>query len=181
MAGTASAPDILSRREDHEEGVQDDNKDQILLKLEYFKKGGERIAVGIEGEETEWVEKVKKEQDADKNLNVIKEMLRKEGEKDITWAKWNVTEEGLLLNEGRIVVPDTTIRQELVKKYHTSIVTGHLGKWKTYDLLQRQYWWPQMAKTVERVVRKCDLCQRTKTPRQSSPGKLMPIEAPVRP
>ncbi len=61
----ASAPDILSRRKDHEEGVQDNNKDQVLLKLEYFEKGGERIAVGIEGEETEWLEKVKKEQDAD--------------------------------------------------------------------------------------------------------------------
>ncbi len=84
MAGTASAPDILLRREDYEEGVQDDNKDQILLKPEYFEKGGERIAVGIEGEETEWVERVKKEQEADEKLKTIKEMLKREGEKDIT-------------------------------------------------------------------------------------------------
>ena len=64
----SSPPDILSRREDHEEGVQDDNKNRILLKPEYFEKQAERIAVLIEGEESEWLEKVRKAQKNDEEM-----------------------------------------------------------------------------------------------------------------
>ena len=37
VKGTQSTPDILSRHEDYEEGICDDNTNQIMLKPEYFK------------------------------------------------------------------------------------------------------------------------------------------------
>ena len=117
----------------------------------------------IEGEETEWVEKVKEEQGKDKELRRIREELQKDGERGKEWSMWDINEEGVVFNEGRMVVPKS-LQTEIVHRFHSNAITGHPGKWKTYDLVRRQYWWPNMAKTVEAYVRKCDECQRTKGP-----------------
>jgi hypothetical protein len=42
---------------------------------------------------------------------------------------------------------------------------GHFGYNKTMELISRDFWWPQMWKTVKDYVTTCDTCSRSKIPR----------------
>lgn len=94
---------------------------------------------------------------------------------------WSV-EEGLILYQGKVYVPkDETIRWDIVKTYHDSIPVGHPGRWKTFEMVSRNYWWPGMSNFVERYVAGCDTCARTKNRSQRPVGLLQPNEAPTGP
>lgn len=55
------------------------------------------------------------------------------------------------------------------------------GRWKTLEMISRNYWWPGITKFVFRYVDGCDTCQRYKNFPQPLAGKLMPPETPVEP
>jgi len=57
-------------------------------------------------------------------------------------------------------------------------VAGHPGRWKTLELVSRNYWWPQMSRYIRQYVSTCDLCLRTKPIRQALVGKLHPLQIP---
>ena len=54
----------------------------------------------------------------------------------------------------------------------------HPGKAKTYELLSRDYYWPTMRKDVQRFVRNCHTCRRTKPTRHAPFGVLKPLPVP---
>ena len=70
--------DALSRRMDHKERIEHDNKDVILLKLEYFKVcmlyQGHLL---IEGHKESKLAKIKKSKDLDKSAVKAVEELKK--------------------------------------------------------------------------------------------------------
>ena len=41
-------------------------------------------------------------------------------------------------------------------------MSGHLGAFKTWKKLGRQFFWPQLKNEVFQYVKPCDLCQRAK-------------------
>ena len=73
---------------------------------------------------------------------------------------------------------DEGIRRDIVKTYHDSLPAGHPGRWKTYELVSRNYWWPGMSSFVEKYVSGCDTCVRTKNSNRKPMGLLKPNEAP---
>ena len=78
-----------------------------------------------------------------------------------------------------VYVPnDDNIRRKLVALHHDSPVAGHPGRWKTTELVMRNYWWPGMTKYIAAYVKGCDPCNRTKVFPQKPVGKLMPIPIP---
>ena len=92
--------------------------------------------------------------------------------------EWN-TEDGLLLFQGKVYVPkDEDIRREVVRIYHDSPPAGHPGRWKTYELVSRNYWWPGLSTFVERYVSGCDTCVRTKNTSHRPVGPLQPNPVP---
>jgi len=61
------------------------------------------------------------------------------------------------------------------------LAAEHGGKWKTVELVMRNYWWPGVTRDVERYVKGCDLCQRMKNRAEELVGKLKLSEIPEKP
>ena len=130
--------DSLSRRVDWAEGVERDNKNQVMLKKEWVEvRAMEQL---VEELEKDIVKKIKEARD--KNEKVIKavEEIKKAGVKTLRDEEWQI-EEGLMLKEARIYVPkDEKLRVEIIWLHHNMLITGHGGQWKTVKLVTRNYW-----------------------------------------
>jgi len=96
-------------------------------------------------------------------------------------AEWSLTD-GLLYFWGKIYVPDTSnLRHWIVALSHDFRLAGHSGRWKTLELVSRNYWWPQMSRYVGRYVSTCDMCLRTKSFQRPLTGELQPLHIPSAP
>ena len=59
-------------------------------------------------------------------------------------------------------------------------MTRHPGVAKTYEIHQRQYYWPKMIDSVCQCIRNCHVCSRAK-PTRDKEGKLLPLLVPHQP
>ena len=50
------------------------------------------------------------------------------------------------------------LRQKIVQIHYDLPSAGHPGRWKTYELVSRNYWWPGMTIFVKKYVMGCDMC-----------------------
>jgi len=62
--------------------------------------------------------------------------------------------------------PMETVIQEFIRENHDPIFVAHPGIQRTYSLGSLNYWWPDMRKSIENYVKKCDSCQRRKNTRK---------------
>ncbi|KAK9416117.1 putative Reverse transcriptase [Seiridium unicorne] len=79
------------------------------------------------------------------------------------------------------IPPDEELRLQVLHRSHSLGPAGHPGRYKTYDLLRRTYFWPRLSRDVAAFVKGCHMCQRTKTSRVAPPGFLSPLPVPFRP
>ena len=137
----------LSRRVDWAEGVEQDNKNQVMLKEEWLEVRA--IEQLIEGPEEKIVKKIKKARNKDKEvIKMVKEM-KKAGVKMLRDEEWQI-EEGLVLKEERVyVLKDEKLRVEIIWLHHDMLIAKHGGQWKTVELVTRNYWWPEVTKEVK--------------------------------
>ena len=94
--------------------------------------------------------------------------------------EWEV-EDGIVMKEGRIYVPEGELRGEIIRLHHNTPVGGHGGRWKMAELVARNYWWPGLMKGIGKYVEGCDACQRYKNQSKAPAGKLMPNAIPEKP
>jgi len=99
--------DGLSKRLDWQEGVKRDNEDQTLIKPEWV-RGAETIV-----EEGNLREKIKTAQKEDERVVKAVEELKKAGVKTLRDEEWEI-EDGIVLKEGRIYVPEGELRGEII-------------------------------------------------------------------
>jgi len=59
-------------------------------------------------------------------------------------------------------VPEGELRGEVIQLYYDIPVGEHRRRWKTIELVTRNYWWPGVTKKVGKYVDRCDACQRYK-------------------
>jgi len=166
--------DGLSRRPDWQDGVERDNENQKLVKPEWIRKAETII------EEESLKERIRKVQEGDEKVIKAVEELKKARIKMLRDKEWEV-EDGIVMKEGRIYVPEGDLRREIIQLYHDTPVGGHGGRWKTIELIGRNYWWPGIMKKVRRYVDRCDICQRYKNQSKAPAGKLMPNTIPEKP
>lgn len=84
-----------------------------------------------------------------------------------------------LFYNGRLYIPELDeLKAELMRECHDNPVAGHPGKTKTYHLMSRSYYWPDMARQVARWVKNCDTCRRITPSREGLQGVLRQLEAP---
>ena len=80
-----------------------------------------------------------------------------------------------MLKEGKVyVLKDEALRVEIIQLHYDTLVDGHGGKWKTTELVMRNYWWPGVTRNMEKYeyVKGCDMCQRMKNRMEMPTEKL---------
>jgi len=166
--------DGLSRRPDWQDGVERDNKNQKLVKPEWNRKAETII------EEENLKERFRKAQEGDEKVIKAVEELKNAGIKTLRDEEWEV-EDGIIMKEERIYMPEGDLRREIIQLHHDTLVGGHRGRWKTTELIGRNYWWPGITEEVGRYVNGYNACQRYKNQSKAPAGKLMPNIIPEKP
>jgi len=88
----------------------------------------------------------------------------------------------LVLKEGKVyVLKNKELWTEIIQLHHNVPVAGHGGRWKTTELVTRNYWWPGVTRDVGRYVEGCNMCQRMKNRTEEVAGKLQLSEVPKKP
>jgi len=104
--------------------------------------------------------------------------MKKANMKELRGEEWRI-EEDLVIKEEKIYVPkDTELRAEVIQLHHDVPAAGHGGRWKTVELVTRNYWWLGVTRDVGRYVEGCDGCQRMKNRTEEPVGKLKLSKVP---
>ena len=173
-------PDALSRRADHGSGHAD-NDNMTLLSPELF-----RIlalsAIDVVGEEKDLLRAIRRslrdDEQEESVAKAAKELRKDKTRGTVRSAEWSESE-GLLMFRGKIYVPkDPELRRRIVEQHHDSRIAGHAGRFKTLELVSRNYWWPQMSRYIGIYVKSCELCNRTKVQHKRPSGELHPSQTP---
>ena len=161
--------DGLSRRLDWKVGIEKDNENQVFIKDCWLHSLHEVI---IKELEVEIVEKIKKARGKDEEVVSVVEEMKKTGVKMLQGEEWQVKGD-LVLKEGKMyVLKDEELRIEIIQLYHNIPVVGHREKWKTIELVTRNYWWLEVMKDVGKYVEEYDICQRMKNRMEVLAGKV---------
>ena len=73
---------------------------------------------------------------------------------------------------------DKDLRDKVIHLHHDTYMAGHPGRFKTAELVLRNYWWPRIHGDVRAYVDGCTWCQQTKTFPKKPRGKLSPNKIP---
>ena len=116
-----------------------------------------------------------------------RQILDQQKENTETWEEWKrlhgcEEKEGTLYKRDALaVMGGGEAYKDLLKRYHDGTTAGHPGVWKTWQALQRDYWWPTMKAFVKEYMAGCAVCQQTKTITQRNQPPLQPITPEERP
>ena len=167
--------DGLSRRVDWKVGVDKDNENQVFIKDNWICSMYEVV---VEGPKVDMLEKIKKVRSKDEDVvRVVKEMKKVEV-RELQGNKWQI-EGDLVLKEGKVYVPkNEELRAKVIWLHHDVPVAGHGKRWKTVELVIRNYWWLGVTRNVGKYIEGCDLCQRMKNRTEEPAGKLKLSEVP---
>ena len=126
--------DGLSRRPDWRKGIERDNEDQTLVKMEWPRKAE---VGGILIKRIDLLKKVRAKDD-----KVIKavEKMKQAGVKMLKDEEWR-EEDSLMLKERKAyMLKDKKLRGEIIWLHYDIPVGGHGGQWKTVELVTRNFW-----------------------------------------
>jgi len=70
----------------------------------------------------------------------------------------------------------SSMRNEVLKYFHDSPHSGHMGYRKTINRLLRRVFWIRMQKDIYDYVRSCNRCQNVKNPMSRPHGMLQPVK-----
>ena len=167
--------DGLSRRLDQKIGVDKDNKNQVVVKNSWVCRLEEVI---IEGPEVKVIEKIKRARSKDEEVVRIVEEMKKAKVKELQEEEWQIKGD-LVLKEGKIYVSkNKELRVDIIWLHHDVLVAGHKRRWKTVELVTRNYWWPGVTRDIGRYMEGCDLYQQMKNRTEEVAGKLKLGEVP---
>ena len=161
--------DGLSRRSDWRVGVEKNNENQVIIKDNWIHSIQEVV---IEGPEVNIVEKIKKARSKDEDVIRVVEGMKKAGVKELRGEEWKLEGDLVLKEEKVYVLKDEELRAEVIQLHYDVLAVGHGGRWKTVELVTRNYWWLEVMRDVGRYVEGCDLCQRMKNRTEEMAGKL---------
>jgi len=74
--------------------------------------------------------------------------MKKTKVKVLQGDEWQI-EGDLVLKEGKVYVPkDRQLRAEIIWLHYDVPVVEQEGRWKTIELVTRNYWWPGVTRDV---------------------------------
>lgn len=84
-----------------------------------------------------------------------------------------------LRRKGKLVVGNSTeVKLVILKWLHDSAVGGHSGRDATLHRVKALFYWPKMTVEVQRYIRNCSVCQKSKYDLAAQPGLLQPLPIP---
>jgi hypothetical protein len=99
--------------------------------------------------------------------------------------KWTNTHQLIKLNSiwwkledgvDRIVVAgDNNLKRGVISCYHDAPERGHPGISNTYEIMKRDFWWPNMKLDIEQFVKGCVACQANKANTRPLKPAMIPI------
>jgi len=88
--------------------------------------------------------------------------------------------DNVLYHRHAAVVPNVSLKLEIMKTFHDSELAGHPGAKKTTELITRHFWRPCIKPYVENYVASCETCKRCKYSRHKPHGfLLLPLPVPT--
>lgn len=134
----------------------------------------EKIMVTTRSQKIKQVEEVNKKLNDEKSSNKQKKDLKEKVQENISnesdYESENEIEEfsDEEINNNKL---DSSIQQlntkeeieEVLDKYHNSLLGGHQGVKKTYDKIKKDFCWKGMSKDISEFVSKCIICQKNKS------------------
>ena len=72
------------------------------------------------------------------------------------------------------MVPASIVKQ-LMSEVHGNIMYGHEGQYKTKERIIQSYWWPGMDNSINRHLKSCDRCQKTKKEKRQTTNFVSPL------
>ena len=127
----------LSKRADWKVRVEKDNENQTLIKNNWIHNMYEVV---VEGPEVDLLEKIKKAKSKDEDVIKIVEEMKKVEVRKLQENEWKIKED-LVLKKRKVYMPkDEDLRAEVIQLHHDIPVARHGGRWKTVELVTRNYW-----------------------------------------
>jgi len=179
--GKPNKADALSRHPDYKEGIASENADQILLTTDKFLLTLDtfqicalhntaiptRMNLDLKAALQEGIK-------ADRVTGTKLTSMLTSGPRHITKGlqEWNY-KDGLLLYKGLVYIPNNeNLKRKVTQLFHDQVM-GHLGQWKTIELITQEYWWPGITEFVKAYIKGCTVCQTTKI--------RPPVKVPLKP
>ena len=117
--------DGLNKRSDWKIGVENDNKNQILIKDNWIRSIQEVV---IEGPEVNIIKKIKRARSRDKDVIRIVEEMKRTKVKELCRSKWQM-ERDLVLKKGKVYVPkDKGLQAEVIHIHHDVLAAEYRGR-----------------------------------------------------
>jgi len=86
----------------------------------------------------------------------------RDGSKDP--SKFKVEDE-LLYFEEHLYILDEPLSLQILQAHQDLPTIGHFGLNKTLELISRDFWWPQMWRTIKQFFFSCNICSQSKKSR----------------
>lgn len=84
-----------------------------------------------------------------------------------------------LLYQECLYVPDySPLRLRIMKLYYNAPSAGYPGYEKIFELVSREYYWPNIREYIRQFIRNCYVCQRSKATTHGKLGMLQPLPIP---
>jgi hypothetical protein len=81
--------------------------------------------------------------------------------------------DGIILVKEKIYLSQK-LRKKVFRQYYDIKIAKYQSNKGTLKRMKRIYYFPKIRKYVEDSVRKCDTCQRNKSVKHASYGKMIP-------
>jgi hypothetical protein len=114
-------------------------------------------------------------------LRIKKEMTKTDGiphSREVSLSECDIRDDRLFFRD-RFYVPNTELRVFLLQTAHDSFETGHTGKHKLYEVVSRDWWWPNLSKDCAQFTRNCHSCKRNQVSKLRYQGALKPLPLPI--
>ena len=87
--------------------------------------------------------------------------------------------DGRIYFRDKMFVSDVSqLRFRFIQKFHDDQIANHPSKTKTYEILNRYYYWPCIIDDVKRFVKNCYGCKKSKTSKNKYHGTFKPLTVP---
>ena len=138
---TMGKPDTLSRRADHRNRASD-NENVVLLRPEFL------VVRALEGVELTGMEQKilsdirrgNRNGDQEEPIAKAARELRRSANGTVHSSEWSNID-SLLQFRGKIYIPQSPdLHRQIVALCHDTYIAGHPRRWKTLELVSRNYW-----------------------------------------